>query len=205
MPRGLEQLPLCHETLHESSTAPHSEQICLYPFLSYFSYHFGLFHSTMRSFLGEFYSSLSFITRNLSRPTLSSYSLLPACTIDSHFTPNFTRFAEDMGSSSPSKNFCWQAQNRHVSDLWLNDENSLVKCISSSPPISALSPEPSWYAVFKPQFYPSHVLEIGCYAPMIYEEGLKVADIKQIVLIIKSWGLVSFLSFQFAFGLHIQV
>lgn len=75
-----------------------------------------------------------------------------------------------MGHSSPSKNF-WQAQNHHISDFWLPDEGRLTRHICSSPPISSLPPEYSCYAVFKPLFYPSHVLEIMCYAPKIYEEG----------------------------------
>lgn len=49
--------------LHKSFTAPHSEQIFLYPFMFYFSCHLDLLQSTMRGSLGEFYSSLSFIIR----------------------------------------------------------------------------------------------------------------------------------------------
>lgn len=56
-------LPLCHETLHKSSTAPCSKQIFFYPFLTYLSCHFGPLNSTMRGSLGGFYWSLSFITR----------------------------------------------------------------------------------------------------------------------------------------------
>lgn len=65
VPNGLEQHPLCHKTLHKSSTAPYSKQFLLSPFLAYFSCHFVPLHSTMRCSLWEFYSRLLFINRTL--------------------------------------------------------------------------------------------------------------------------------------------